>query len=173
MWNISHFFYVYYYVYKNKQLYRKNPQQFTRKIFPFSCSKFPFLPSNSFHFLLRVIWGENDFVREKKKRLAPYSNLFPSKLHCFYAQKFPFSCSKFFSCPLFPLLCISVVFDTKKSRPGVDQQIAVLHELNTALTMASGHPSQNRVGGVIQALVPLLSGPNNEVCITPVKHVRG
>lgn len=56
----------------------------------------------------------------------------------------------------------SYCFD-KQSRPGVDQQIAVLHELNTALTMASGHPSQNRVGGVIQALVPLLSGSNNEV----------
>lgn len=50
-----------------------------------------------------------------------------------------------------------------QARPGVDQQIAVLHELNTALTMASGHPSQNRVGGVIQTLVPLLSGANNEV----------
>lgn len=50
-----------------------------------------------------------------------------------------------------------------QARPGVDQQIAVLHELNTALTMVSGHPSQNRVGGVIQALVPLLAGVNNEV----------
>lgn len=50
-----------------------------------------------------------------------------------------------------------------QARPMVDQQIAVLHELNTALTMASGHPSQNRVGGVIQTLVPMLSGANNEV----------
>lgn len=70
------------------------------------------------------------------------------------------------------ILNIAVFFSLQfKSRPGVDQQIAVLHELNTALTMASGHPSQNRVGGVIQALVPLLSGPNNEVCRVPGKHV--
>lgn len=62
-----------------------------------------------------------------------------------------------------------------QARPGVDQQIAVLHELNTSLTMASGHPSQNRVGSVIQTLVPLLSGSNNEVrcvCITPTWLVQ-
>lgn len=57
------------------------------------------------------------------------------------------------------------VLDTllMQSKPGVDKKIAVLHELNMALTMASGHPSQNRLGGVVQALVPLLSGANNEV----------
>ncbi|CBJ32692.1 conserved unknown protein [Ectocarpus siliculosus] len=56
-----------------------------------------------------------------------------------------------------------------QARPGVDQQIAVLHELNTSLTMASGHPSQNRVGGVIQTLVPLLSGANNEVVLLAIR----
>lgn len=56
-----------------------------------------------------------------------------------------------------------LIFSFCQSRPEVDEHIAVLHELNTALTMASGHPSQNRVGGVIQALVPLLAVSNNEV----------
>eukprot|EP00904_Undaria_pinnatifida_P011707 jgi/Undpi1/7667/HiC_scaffold_23.g10140.m1 len=56
-----------------------------------------------------------------------------------------------------------------QSRPEVDEHIAVLHELNTALTMASGHPSQNRVGGVIQALVPLLAVSNNEVVLLAIR----
>lgn len=74
-----------------------------------------------------------------------------------------------FSLFFFPLfLCL-----IRQARPGVDQQIAVLHELNTALTMASGHPSQNRVGGVIQTLVPLLSVANNEVGVVGIRDWGG
>ncbi|CAN0311164.1 unnamed protein product [Ascophyllum nodosum] len=53
--------------------------------------------------------------------------------------------------------------------PRVNQQIDVLRELNSALTAASGHPSQIRVGGVIQALVPLLPGTNNEVVLLAIR----
>ncbi|CAM9802381.1 unnamed protein product, partial [Discosporangium mesarthrocarpum] len=56
-----------------------------------------------------------------------------------------------------------------QGRPSVDQLIAILHELNSALTMASGHPNQNRLGGVVQTVVPLLSSNNNEVVLISVR----
>ncbi|CAM9270601.1 unnamed protein product, partial [Choristocarpus tenellus] len=56
-----------------------------------------------------------------------------------------------------------------RSRPGVDQIIVILHQLNASLTMVSGHPSQNFVSGVIQTLVPLLSSNNSEVVLISLR----
>jgi hypothetical protein len=54
----------------------------------------------------------------------------------------------------------------------IDHQIAVLHELNTTLTMASGHQGQMRLGPALPILVGLLSSPSGEVCLLAVRALN-
>jgi hypothetical protein len=54
----------------------------------------------------------------------------------------------------------------------VDEQIAALHELNTTLTMASGHPSQLRLGPTLPFLVGLVSSPITEVALLSVRALN-